>query len=98
MNISVEIKRLRLHQKITQSELAREIDVGVTTVSQWETGRIEPNLQMILKLANFFDVTVDSMIRSAEYENTVQPKRGRPKPEECENCKKLKEKLSALLQ
>ena len=41
---SSPIKRLRLKAKLSQEQLAREIDVAVSTVRRWERGECEPTM------------------------------------------------------
>lgn len=45
--IGDNIKRLRKERKITQSEIAKKLGVCKATVSSWEIGRTEPNLEKI---------------------------------------------------
>lgn len=57
------IKELRLAKGYkTQKELADHLYVNQTAVSQWERGVTMPSSQMLLKLSELFDVTVDYLI------------------------------------
>ena len=60
------IKELRLSKKLSQQKLAKELFVNQTAVSQWERGVTTPNLQLLTKLAEYFDVTVDYIIGKSE--------------------------------
>jgi len=46
-----EIKNIRLSQKISRSVWARMLNVGVTTVQKWESGKTHPD-GAALKLLN----------------------------------------------
>lgn len=67
MNI---IKRLRKEKKLTQSELAKLLNVHQTAVSQWEQERTTPDIETTKKLADFFGVTIDYLLGE---ETNVKP-------------------------
>ena len=48
---------------MTQSELARQLGVRQTTVSEWEKGRSEPDSVSLLKqICSLFNVTFDQIL------------------------------------
>ena len=53
------LKELRLNAGLTQKDLAKAIDVGRTTISEYESGKIVPKQEGLLKIANHFNVSVD---------------------------------------
>ena len=53
------LKELRLAHSETQKELANAIEVGRTTISEYESGKIVPKQEGLLRLANHFNVSVD---------------------------------------
>ena len=53
------LKELRLAHGETQRDLANAIEVGRTTVSEYESGKIVPKQEGLLKIANHFNVSVD---------------------------------------
>ena len=59
MCFSKRLKELRLERGQTQKELANAIEVGRTTVSEYESGKIVPKQEGLLKIANHFNVSVD---------------------------------------
>lgn len=61
------ITELREMQKWSQAELARRVNIPQATISRIESNRIEnPNPQILLKLAEIFDVSVDSLLGKKE--------------------------------
>ena len=56
--IGKNIAALRKIRGLNQSDLARAIHVTQSAVSQWETGRTQPDMQQIYILADFFSVSV----------------------------------------
>lgn len=61
MNIGKEIKNLRRSKDLTQEQLAEYLNVSVSAVSQWESGKTIPDISLVLSLANFFSVTLDEL-------------------------------------
>ena len=59
MCFSKRLKELRLNNGLTQKELAKAIDVGRTTISEYESGKIVPKQEGLLRIANHFNVSVD---------------------------------------
>ena len=53
------LKELRLANGLTQKDLANAIEVGRTTISEYESGKIVPKQEGLLKIANHFNVSVD---------------------------------------
>ena len=59
IKFNMRLKELRLANGLTQKELAKSIEVGRTTISEYESGKIVPKQEGLLKLANYFNVSVD---------------------------------------
>lgn len=57
-----KLKELREEKGIQQKELAEILNVSKSTVSGWEVGRNEPNQEMLIKIATYFDVTTDFLL------------------------------------
>ena len=53
------LKELRLAHGETQKDLANAIEVGRTTISEYESGKIVPKQEGLLRIANHFNVSVD---------------------------------------
>ena len=62
--INKNLKYLRTKKKISQQYLADAMGIPRTTLGDYERGKTEPNLEMLVKLADFFDLKVDELIRS----------------------------------
>ena len=56
------LKLLREEQCIQQKELAEHLDYVGSAISNYETGRNEPSLRQLVKIAEFFDVSVDYLV------------------------------------
>lgn len=71
--IGDNIKRLRKERKITKSELAKKLGVCKTTVSSWEIGRTEPNLEKTEEICAVLHCKKSEIYEKPEiYEKKVQ--------------------------
>lgn len=59
---SQNLKFLRKRAGFTQSELGEKIGVGTTTISNYEAGNSEPNIDLILSLSKVLGVSLDMLI------------------------------------
>lgn len=55
----MRIKELREFYKLQQKELASILEISPNTLSQYENEKREPNIEVISKLAEYFNVTTD---------------------------------------
>ncbi|MBR1975447.1 MAG: helix-turn-helix transcriptional regulator [Clostridia bacterium] len=62
IEFSERLKLLRQEMDLTQAKLADVLDTTQRKVSYWESGKIEPDLCSLWKLADFFDVSVDYLL------------------------------------
>ncbi len=58
----MNLLNLRKNKGISQQTLADYLNVNQTVISHFETGRNEPDLKTLIKIANFFDCSVDYLI------------------------------------
>lgn len=57
-----KIRELRKSNKLTQGELAEVLNTTTSNVSGWECGKWQPDNDTLVKLANFFGVTIDYLL------------------------------------
>ena len=56
------LKELRLERGLSQRALGEVFGVCNETISFWENGSREPNLDDLLRIANYFDVSTDYLL------------------------------------
>ncbi len=61
MNIGGVIKNLRKEQGITQEELATVLNISPQSVSKWENGAANPDIEYITLIAKFFKVSIETL-------------------------------------
>jgi transcriptional regulator with XRE-family HTH domain len=57
------LRHLRKQSSRTQSEIASLIQKGQTTIGNWENGISEPSLNELLIISNYFDISVDTLLK-----------------------------------
>ena len=63
----IRLKELRKEKGISQEQLARNLGINQTAVSQWETGRTLPSADLIYKMAEYFNVSTDYLLGRTPY-------------------------------
>lgn len=61
-NFCKNLREYRLAASLTQSDLADKLKTTQRKVSYWESGKIEPDLDTLIALAEFFDVSIDELV------------------------------------
>lgn len=69
--LSAKLKQLRKDAKMTQKELAKKIHVTHVSISGYESGKRKPNLETLKLLADYFDLTMDSLLNSKKNKNLL---------------------------
>ena len=56
------LKELRLNKGLSMMQAAKMLDIPYTTYVNYEKGARDPNSDMLVKLANFYNCSIDYMI------------------------------------
>lgn len=62
MNFSERLQYLRKSRNMSQPELAAIINVSDRSISAWERGITSPNTEIVIKLADYFNVSADYLL------------------------------------
>ena len=62
MELGNNIHNLRKQRGLRQEQLAETMGVSTAAVSKWETGQCAPELTMLMELADFFEVSMDTLV------------------------------------
>lgn len=60
--INMNLYSLRKRHKLTQEQLAEELNVSRQVIAKWEKGESTPDLHHSMKIADFFGVTLDALV------------------------------------
>ncbi|MBE7053968.1 MAG: helix-turn-helix transcriptional regulator [Ruminococcaceae bacterium] len=66
----MRLKMLRKEKGISQLKLAMDLNTNQNTISRYETGEREPGINELIKIADYFNVSIDYLL-----EQTNNPKR-----------------------
>lgn len=67
MLLNEKIKIIRKMNNLSQERFAEELSVSRQTISKWETGNVVPDVGMLTRIANYYNITLDQLVRD-EYE------------------------------
>lgn len=62
MTLNENIKQLRLARNLSQVDLAKSLGVTKQSISNWENNNIQPSIDMLIRLAQFFSVSTDCIL------------------------------------
>ncbi|AYK60093.1 MULTISPECIES: helix-turn-helix domain-containing protein [Bacillus] len=68
MNFSTKIKKLREEKKMKQQEVADKLGIARTTYASYEQGKREPDHETLIKIADYYNVTIDFLLRGESQE------------------------------
>ena len=95
------LKRLRKDKGLTQEQLAEHFYVSSRTVSRWETGSNMPAVEMLIELADFYDVDIREIIdgerKSETMDNETKDTLKKVAEYAVEESNKRKERLRTVL-
>jgi transcriptional regulator with XRE-family HTH domain len=70
VNLGERLKTLREENKVTQEHLAEYLGVGRPTVAGYETKGKQPSYEILDKIANYFNVSVDYLLGRTDIKNS----------------------------
>lgn len=66
----MRLKELRKKKRISQVKMAIDLNMNQNTISRYETGEREPGINELIRIADYFNVSIDYLL-----EQTDNPKR-----------------------
>ena len=64
MNIGEQINNLRKQHGLSQDDFANLFNVSRQTISNWENGKSYPDLEMIIKVSDYFKISIDELLKN----------------------------------
>ena len=83
----MRIKELREEKKLSQDNLAKLIGTSQRNIGRWENEENEPTYSQLVKLADFFDVSIDFLVGRDDMESVQRASASGFSPEELELLK-----------
>lgn len=63
MEFSNKLYQLRKQKGLSQEELANILNVSRQTVSKWETGDSTPDMEKLITISDFFEISLDELVK-----------------------------------
>ena len=67
------LKELRREKGLTQEQLAEQFGVSGRTVSRWETGRSLPDFDVLIELADYYEVEIREILNGERSQKPMNP-------------------------
>jgi len=71
MEFNQRLCSLRMKKGLKQSELAKKLGVGKSTVSAYENSKTKPSIDIVLLIADYFGVSLDYLLCRTEYPQMI---------------------------
>ncbi|WP_432620469.1 helix-turn-helix domain-containing protein [Butyricicoccus sp.] len=71
INLSHRLRNLRLEHHLTQKQLAKQMNVSVSTISAYETGRCNPSCAVLIRFICIFHVSADFLLGLSERDTRI---------------------------
>lgn len=92
--LAKNIKQLRLFKSLNQTEFASLFGINRSNIGSYEESRAEPKLDVLIKIADEFEITLDQLVRN---ELSITDIAGMHAPQEDKSeLKKLSGKIDEL--
>lgn len=72
MTFGERLYKLRTNKNISQEALAELLDVSRQSISKWENDKAYPEMTRLLFMSDYFDVSLDYLMRGIEDEETSE--------------------------
>lgn len=76
--LAATLKELRDHKGLTQKALSQELNIGSQTYSHYETGKRQPDLDTLCKIAAYYEVSLDQLVITGLHPVNKDPFAGLP--------------------
>ena len=64
--VFMRLKELRKSKKISQLKLAMNLNMNQNTISRYETSEREPGINELIKIADYFNVSIDYLLERTD--------------------------------
>ena len=68
---SANLRKLRMSRGMTQGELAKRFNISRSCIANYESEKRQPDHEMIRKIADYFDVSIDFLLGRSSVKMTV---------------------------
>ena len=65
----IGLKLVRKERKLNQLKVALDLSISREALSHYENGKRSPDIDMLVKLSNYFNVSIDYLITGKNFKN-----------------------------
>lgn len=58
----MNLKERRIERKLSQMDISKVLQIPQTTYSRYEQGICEPSISTLIKLADFYNISIDELV------------------------------------
>ena len=62
----MRLKELRKKKRVSQVKMAIDLNMNQNTISRYETGEREPGINELIRIADYFNVSIDYLLEQAD--------------------------------
>jgi len=77
MMFAEKLKTLRKQKGLTQTKFAKDFNIATGTIGMWETGKRQPDYNTLVKIAKYFDVSINYLLEEQAEPEELQIARSR---------------------
>ena len=70
---SDRLKKLRDENNVSQFDLSNYLGISQQALSKWENEKTEPDNESLVKIANYFNVSIDYLLGNSESKQIEKP-------------------------
>ena len=61
------LRTIRKEKKLNQLKVAMDLSISREALSHYENGKRNPDIEMLIKMSNYFNVSIDYLIKGEEF-------------------------------
>ena len=65
------LKQIRNNKNLLQTKVAMDLNITQETISSYETGRVFPSSDMLIKLADYYNTSIDYILCRTKYDMPI---------------------------
>ena len=98
MTILDRLRALMRERNMNASQITRELGISGSSFTDWKNGKGSPSLDIVVKFADYFNVSLDYIVRGEEFKNPFAGKTLEASNNKERQCLKKFRKLTPVLQ
>ena len=64
------LKQIRKERRLTQLKVATDLNISREALSHYENNKREPSIEMLVKMSEYFNVSIDFLINGKEFKDS----------------------------